>query len=110
MTEISLARGVALTDGTMWGWMKSVVEGNEEYRANLDIYHFHRDAKPATTSGFTNTEMPINTAAGGYVVYKCGEAFPISHKVSGDLDATSSEVSIQELTMAIEYFDTEIVV
>ncbi len=104
VSDITLARGVALTDGAMWGWMKSVIEGNEEYRANMSIYHFHRDAKPATTSGSTNTEMPINTTS-GVVEYRCGEAFPISHKVAGDLDATSSEVSIQELTMAIEYFD-----
>ena len=108
VSEVSLSRGVALTDGSMWRWMKDVIEGNAEYRANLNIYHFHRDAKPATVSGSTNTEMPINTANGGYILYKCGEAFPTRHKVAGDLDATSSEVSIQELEMAIEYFDTEI--
>ena len=105
VSEITLARGVALTDSSMWLWMKSVVEGNEEYRANLDIYHFHRDSKPQTTAGSTNTQMQVNIAQGGFRKYTCGEAFPISQKVSGDLDATSSEVSLQELTMAIEYFD-----
>lgn len=111
VSEVSLARGVALTDGSMWQWMKSVIEGNEEYRASMSIYHIHRDMKPATTSGSTNSEMPIITAnpPGGYIEYRCEEVFPISHKVAGDMDATSSEVSIQELTMAVEYFDVNIV-
>lgn len=107
VSDITLSRGVALTDGAMWAWMKDVIEGNAEYRANLSILHFHRDAKPQSTSGSTNTEMPIKAGPTdpGYVEYRCSEAFPVRHKVANDLDATASEVSIQELDMAIEYFD-----
>lgn len=108
ISDLSLGRGVALTDGTFWAWIKDVVEGNAEYRANLSIYHFHRDAKQQSTSG-TTTEMDVDTNAGGFVRYDCNEAFPIRHKVSGDFDATSSEVSIQELDLAIESFNETIV-
>ncbi len=108
VAEVTLSRGIALSDGTMWLWMKSVVEGNEEYRANMDIIHMSRDAKPATQSGgdAANTQMQVPTA--GIITYHCHECFPISRKVSGDFDATSSEISIQEMTMAMEYFEEEI--
>lgn len=105
ISDISLSRGVAKADGTFWQWMKSVIEGNEEYRANLRILHFHRDSKPATstTPGLPNTVQKALEA--GSIEYRCQEAFPIRHKVASDLDATGSEVSIQELDLAIENFD-----
>lgn len=108
VTDITLSRGVALTDGTMWLWMKDVIEGNAEYRADMLIYHFHRDAKNATQINATNENMNPDPSAQGFVLYKCGNVFPTEHKVAGDFDATSSEVSIQELTVAIEHFDTEL--
>ena len=109
ISDITMSRGVALSDGTFWNWMKDVIEGNAEYRATISIFHFHRDSKPetSTTVGAVNTKQTI--AAGstdpGLIEYKCYEAFPIRHKVSSDLDATASEVSIQELDLAIEYFE-----
>lgn len=102
ISDISLSRGVAKGDGTFWKWMKSVIEGSEEYRADLRILHFHRDSKPLTTSP-ASTEQKATEA--GSIEYACKQAFPIRHKVSSDLDATGSEVSIQELDLAIEHFD-----
>jgi len=109
ISDISLSRGVALADGTFWAWMKDVIEGNAEYRADVSIYHFHRDSKPATstTPGSPNVHQSVAAGPGdkGLLEYRLGQAFPIRHKVSSDLDATGSEVSIQELDLAIEYFD-----
>jgi len=109
ISDVTLSRGVALADGTFWAWMKDIIEGNSEYRAAVSIYHFHRDAKPETSTqvGQVNTKQPINAGADdpGLIEYKLYEAFPIRHKVSSDLDATASEVSIQELDLAIEYFE-----
>jgi phage tail-like protein len=105
ISDITLSRGVALRDGTMWQWMKSVIEGNEEYRANLRILHFHRDSKPATSSSPGNPNTEMKAVETGSIEYRCQQAFPIRQKVSSDLDATGSEVSIQELDLAIEHFD-----
>jgi phage tail-like protein len=105
VNDITLSRGVALTDGTMYQWIKDVVEGNAEYRAQVNIYHFHRDAKNPTDFTNTNSVMMPNPSAGGFALYSCANAFPTEYKTSGDLDATSSEISIQELTMAIESFN-----
>lgn len=109
ISDITLQRGVALQDGTFWAWMKDVIEGNAEYRADVSIYHFHRDSKPETSTiaGSPNTKQPVTSGPDdpGLIEYRLGQCFPIRHKVLTDLDATASEVSIQELDMAIEYFD-----
>jgi phage tail-like protein len=107
VSDVSLSRGVALADGTFWTWMKDIIEGNGEYRATVSIFHFHRDSKPATSTTQPNTEQSIAHGDDdkGVIEYICHEAFPIRHKVSSDLDATASEVSIQELDLAVEYFE-----
>lgn len=107
ISDISLTRGVALQDGTFWKWMREVIEAGTEYRADLSIYHLHRDSKSQTLSTLNETmqKLTLGPSDKGFIEYQCKEAFPIRHKVSGDLDATASEVSIQELDLAIEYFN-----
>lgn len=102
ISDVSLSRGVALSDGTFWGWMKDIIESGSEYRADVTIKHFHRDAKPDSA---TASASPMPVPAAGYLEYRCTNAFPTRHKVSSDLDATGSEVSIQELDLAVESFD-----
>lgn len=102
VSDITLGRGVALKQGTLWTWVKDVIEAGNEYRADVDIYHIHRSSKPQTAS---SSPLQINTANTNMIKYECLNALPTGFKSSGDLDATSSDVSIQELTMAIENFD-----
>jgi len=106
MNDISLSRGVARRDSTFWDWMRRVVEGSGEYRVDLSIRHFHRDTALVRTTPVVDavnlTAINIDTPAKTYLIK---EAFPIRHKVAGDLDATASEISIQELDVAFEYFE-----
>ncbi len=37
---------------------------------------------------------------------KCKECLPMRVKTQGDLDSTSSEVSLSELDVSMEWFDT----
>lgn len=104
VSDVTLSRGVALGDGTFYKWMKDVVEGNSEYRADVTIRHFHRDAKPQSTSTAVSTMSVDPDPAHGYIDYRCFECFPIRVKMASDLDATASEVSIQEIDLAVEYF------
>jgi phage tail-like protein len=103
--NMTMMRGVALKDGTFWGWLKDVIEGNNEYRADIKIYHFHRDSKPATSTVPGNPNVHMAAKEEGSIEYLCREAFPVRHKVSSDLNATGAEVSIQEIELAYEYFD-----
>jgi phage tail-like protein len=109
VADITLTRGVALSDGTMFSWAKDTVEGNDEYRADVYIYQFARQAKPQTTSVGNTTQMTVNLTNGGYAQYSLSNALPTEFKTSGDLDSTSGEVSVQELVLAVESFDAQYV-
>ena len=109
MTDISLMRGVARGDSTFWDWVRRVIEGSGEYRADVDIKHYHREdalTRPRNTDGAEanltsiDTETPART-------YHVKEAFPIRHKVAGDLDGTASEISIMEMDLSYEHFEVE---
>jgi phage tail-like protein len=104
MGDITMSRGVARGDSSFWEWMKAVIEGGE-YRADLDIKHFHRDQQllgQAAGTGNIETSNVDNNPARAYQVK---QAFPIRHKVAADLDATASEISIMEIDCAYENFD-----
>jgi phage tail-like protein len=111
VSDVTLSRGVARLDSSFWDWLRVVVEGGPsgtvqaEYRVDLDIKHFHRDSSmirafPPDDKNATN--LNVDTPARTYHVK---EAFPIRHKVAGDLDATASEISIMELDVAYEHFE-----
>jgi phage tail-like protein len=114
MSDITLSRGVARGDGTFWRWLRLIMEGADagpanEYRADIDIQHFHRDsslvrAAPASGGQANKTDLNIDSPARTYHIK---EAFAIRHKVAGDLDATASEISIMELDLSYEHFEVE---
>jgi phage tail-like protein len=111
MSDVTLSRGVARLDSSFWDWLRVVVEGgvgaDAEYRVDLDIKHYHRDTSlvRAGVGGVNNanaTNLDVTTPARTYHVR---QAFPIRHKVAGDLDATASEISIMEIDVAYENFE-----
>ena len=108
--DISLSRGVTRGDSTFWHWVRNVIEGDDQYRADLSINHYHRDNtlvgpwdKKGSVQIDNNTQLqnlgkPART-------YHVRDAFPIYHKVAGDLDANSGEISIMDLTVTYERFE-----
>jgi len=96
VTDITLMRGVTKTDTSFWTWLMAAVEGGE-YRTNLTIYHWHRDGK-------THGSLADLNAARKYNCYEC---MPMRVKPAADLDATSSEVALAEMDVALEYFEIE---
>jgi phage tail-like protein len=94
--EISMMRGVTKTDSSFFDWIQAAIRGGE-YRTDMTIYHWHRDGKTHGVLADLNAARKIN----------CYEVFPSRVKVGGDLDATSSEVSIAEMEVAMEYFEVE---
>ncbi len=94
VSDVTLMRGVTKTDTAFWRWALASIEG-QEYRSDLTIYHFHRDAKQHLGIGDL-------TKARQYV---CRECLPIRVKPASDLEAMASEVSLAEMDIAIEYFE-----
>ncbi len=85
---ITLSRGVAKRDTVFYSWIVDKVLGGLEYRADMTIYHFHRDGN-----------KDISKAR----LYTCYEAFPARVKLADDLDATGSDVSLQEIDINYEW-------
>lgn len=107
--DVTLSRGVVRLDSSFYDWIRVVVEGSGEYRADIDIKQYHRDTslvRPFPTTGGVPNLTRIDTSTPARIIH-CHEAFPTMVKPGADLDATSGEVNVAEMTVAIEYFEVE---
>lgn len=108
--DIQMERGVARGDSSFWHWIRTVVEGSGEYRADLDIKHYHREqalTRPVNENGDkpNNLKIALDNPAR---VYHIKEAFPINYQVlNNGLNATDGEVSLMTLQVAYEHFEVE---
>jgi phage tail-like protein len=93
--DVTLSRGVSVSTSEFYHWLLAARTGNE-YRTDIEIKHFHRD-------NITNQDN-FSTLTPSRIV-KCFECVPVSFKPGSDLESTSSEVSIQEVTFALERFE-----
>ena len=100
VSDCSLMRGVAKKDTAFYEWVKSSVDG-KEYRADVTIYHYDREAMGTAISG------PIAVSNDSVRTIECYNCFGIRAKPGSDFDATSSEVSIQECDFALESFEVK---
>ena len=107
VSECMLSRGVMRGDLTFWLWILQVAEGPGEYRGKVEILDFQRNSLPRTfpTTGVENsTLLSLNAPSRIIHLYEC---WPQTCKVEADHDATAAEVSVAELTLAVEHFDVE---
>jgi hypothetical protein len=79
-----------------------VAHGEGEYRADIEIYHYNRSVLQKAVPNWAGGTEP--TGGYGGRKYTLHEAFPIRCKIAGDLDASSSDISVQEIDVAFEYF------
>jgi phage tail-like protein len=93
--DITLSRGVAYVNSELFDWMKACNEG-KEYRTTLEIRQYNRDGQKMVGDVPTSYNLAR--------IITCNEAFPVSCKVGSDLDASSSDISVQELTICMESF------
>jgi len=107
VNDITLIRGCARLDTSFLSWILAAAEG-DEYRGDLAVFHIQRPQRAVSiTSGqsaqMAGQEIPItdeNTKR-----YILRDAFPTRVKVAGDLDASTSDVSLAEIDVAYERFD-----
>jgi phage tail-like protein len=112
VADVTFSRGVVLGDTKMFAWVRRAIEGGE-YRSNVTYYHYHRTALPGAQvdanphvakAGPTSVDELADNSANVYNLY---EAFAIRVKSAGDLDATGSDISLQEMDVAYEYWDMD---
>lgn len=94
--ECALSKGVVKKNSDFLAWLFKCIDGGQTYRSDIDILEFHiQDA-------FGIDGHPSK-------VIHLREVFPISVKPTGDKDASSSDVAIQEMTLAVEEITVELV-
>jgi len=96
--DVTFTRGVSKEGTEFMRWAERVQTG-KEYRADVSILQYHRDNTSATAVGAGAFTL---AAASRSIILK--EAFPISVKPGSDLDSLSSDISLQEVTVACEDF------
>lgn len=99
--DISMSRGITRQDTTFWTWAQQTAEGGGEYRADIQVYVYHRAQALVRTTGDTRTSLRINTDNPAVILH-IQEAFPNGVPLFGDLEATSSEIAVQELGVTYE--------
>lgn len=95
--DVTLQKGIFRRDSDFFDWVLKVVNGGEEYRTELILQQFH-----------IADEFGINGSPSR--VTRLRECWGKDAKPTGDFDATSSNVGIQELTISVEEFEVELVV
>jgi len=91
---VTLTKGVVKNDSSLFQWILAEVE-NRPYRSNLTIKHYHRDDV---------TGLVEYTNAKPYRRYECNNCWPSRVKLGSDFDATSGEISIEEIEITMESF------
>jgi phage tail-like protein len=106
--EISLSKGVARKDygngvaNDFLKWVLQCVNGGASatptYRADLAILEYHITDEWGNGTGGTPSKKIL--------AYEC---FPTSVKLTGDKDASSSDIAITEMTLQCESVSTELI-
>ena len=94
--DVALQKGIFKRDSDFFNWVLKVVNGGQEYRTELVLQQFH------ITDEFGINGTPTR-------VTRLRECWGKVAKPTGDLDATSSSISIQTLTISVEEFEVEII-
>lgn len=96
--DVSLNRGVASRDTTFWDLCMKAVKGDGEYRVDLAIVEYGREALRGGRGIDPATARPARTA----LCYNC---IPTRCKLSADKDSSSGDISVAELDFAVEDMD-----
>lgn len=94
--DVQLMKGIFKRGSDFFDWVQKVILGGQEYRTELLLQEYH------ITDEFGITGTPSR-------VTRLRECWGKQAKPTSDKDATSSNVSIQSLTISVEEFVPEII-
>lgn len=106
-SPVSFSRGVRFYDSDFYNWITGAIVGRQPIRRTLVVVHFlgFRPLAQATNQNmsFPDTasfQSGVRTPGRGWILYDC---LPTRYKSGSDFDASSSDVSIQELEVQPEH-------
>ncbi len=107
VSPITLSRGVNFYDSDFYNWVTNAIRGKQPVRRNLAMIHFlgFRPLRQAVGQGGIGIEaggssMVERIPGRAWILKNC---VPTRYKAGSDFDASSSDVSIQELEVQPEY-------
>lgn len=100
VADVTLSQGVARAGTPFWDSIQAYLNGSE-FRFDFSIKNYHH--YDLIQAGGIERKIPDDVVSSKIV--SCFNAFCIRAKILGDLDATSSEISLREADFAIEYFE-----
>lgn len=95
VTNSTFSRGVVRNDSLFYDWIQAAAKGRE-YRTDIEIRVFHREDFGENEAADRGTPSKIVR------MFNC---FASRVKPVGDLDATTSDISIQEIDVECEDFE-----
>lgn len=103
--DITLMRGVVRKDTVLLDWMFRYFNGNA-FRCDLTIFQWDQTGQPPDRSGRWDKSSGGFDSARARII-RIFDAFPTTVKPGGDMDATSDEVSVSEVSIAYERFEID---
>lgn len=124
-SSITLQRGASLMDADFWRWISATIRGDKStllppvlggQRRNLLLIQYTGYDVTGLTGGADELQAVASIAKGflpefgavtripgrAWMLFEC---FPTRYKPASDFDATSSDVSIMELELAVDYIE-----
>lgn len=94
--NVTMTKGIFRRESDFFNWVKKVIDGGQDYRSDLIVQEFH------ITDEFGIAGSPSR-------VTRLLEVWGQSAKPTSDKDATSSAVSLQNLTLSVEEIQVEVI-
>jgi len=91
-SNVTMGKGIVKNDTIFSDYIRMAAEGNP-VRTDFNILHFHRDDVQG---------LMEYTKAKPSRIIRCYNSLPTRVKFSADMDASSSDIAIQEIEMAVE--------
>lgn len=95
--DVTLSRGITKRDTVFFDMVMASIEGRE-YRCDVTIWHYQREEMGLAQ----NAETPDSVRR-----TICYNAFGTMAKPSGDLEAMAGDVSLSEMTLAVESIEVK---
>lgn len=101
--NLTLQRGVRFYDSSFYTWTMRTIYGEDVSSRNLLLIHHMGltiGESPVGVANFPTSDLVeiLRIPGKAWLLHEC---IPVRYKAGSDLDATSSEVSIQELDIAV---------
>jgi phage tail-like protein len=93
--DMTMTRGIALGDTTFYDWVMEKYLKRSPFRTDLQVRLYNQE-KDGTVIDDQHARQ-----------LTCSECIPQSVKLMGDLDASSSDVNLQEVTVALEEIELD---